>query len=102
LGVLDEESYDEVRELSATYRAHFGFPLIICARDVVVRYERVLATGWGRLANAPSVERATGLIEIAKIASYRFDDLVANANPIASARVERFEQLNGKTWGWTS
>ena len=94
LGALDEETYAEVRELAATYRHRFGFPLIVSARDVAARYERVLANGWNRLANAPSVERATALIEIAKIANYRFDDLVADANPIASARVARFEQLN--------
>jgi uric acid transporter len=94
LGSLDEETYAEVGELAAAYRERFGFPLIVCARDVVARYERVLATGWSRLANAPSVERATALIEIAKIANYRFDDLVADANPIASARVARFGQLN--------
>jgi 2-oxo-4-hydroxy-4-carboxy--5-ureidoimidazoline (OHCU) decarboxylase len=42
------------------------------------------------MANAPAVERASGLIEIAKIANYRFDELVANANPIASAQLGRF------------
>jgi OHCU decarboxylase len=94
LGSLDEETYTEVSELAAAYRERFGFPLIVCARDVEARYERVLATGWGRLANAASVERATALIEIAKIANYRFDDLVADANPIAAARVARFAQLN--------
>jgi uric acid transporter len=78
-----------VLELALAYRKHFGFPLIICAREVE-RYERVLASGWSRMANSPSVERAAGLIEIAKIANYRFDELVANANPIAAAHIERF------------
>jgi hypothetical protein len=36
---------------------------------------------------------AAALIEVAKIANHRFDDLVAEANPIASARTRRFEQL---------
>jgi OHCU decarboxylase len=92
LGTLDEDTHADVRELAAAYRARFGFPLIICARDVEARYERLLATGWGRLANSPSVERASALIEITRIANYRFDDLVADANPIAAARVARFEQ----------
>jgi 2-oxo-4-hydroxy-4-carboxy--5-ureidoimidazoline (OHCU) decarboxylase len=56
----------------------------------VERYERVLSGGWNRMANAPSVERSANLIEIAKIANYRFDELVANANPIATARLLRF------------
>ena len=42
------------------------------------------------MANAPRVERAANLIEIAKIANHRFDELVANANPIATARLMRF------------
>jgi hypothetical protein len=43
--------------------------------------------------HAPNQERATALIEVAKIANHRFDDLVADANPIHSARTQRFEQL---------
>jgi len=93
-GTLDDETRDEVRELAAAYRERFGFPLIVSARDVGDRYERVTATGWGRMANAPGVERATALLEIAKIANYRFDDLVADANPIASARVARYEEAD--------
>ncbi len=89
LGGLDNEEQNEVLELAQDYRKRFGFPLIVCAREVE-RYERVLASGWSRMANSPVVERAAGLIEIAKIANYRFDDLVANANPIASAHIERF------------
>lgn len=89
---LEDEDRGKVLELAKAYRQHFGFPLIVCAREVQ-RYERVLASGWGRMANAPSVERATGLVEIAKIANYRFDELVANANPIASAHPLSFTQL---------
>ena len=45
------------------------------------------------MENSPAQERAAALIEVAKIANHRFDDLVAEANPIASARTRRFEQL---------
>ncbi|CAM5774817.1 uracil-xanthine permease [Labrys miyagiensis] len=86
---LDSEDLGKVHELAVAYRKHFGFPLIVCAREVE-RYERVLANGWSRMANSPGVERASGLIEIAKIANHRFDRLVANANPIASAQVPQF------------
>jgi uric acid transporter len=86
---LDSDEHKDVLELAQAYRKHFGFPLIVCAREVE-RYERVLAHGWSRMANASAVERATALIEIAKIANYRFDELVANANPIAAAHIERF------------
>lgn len=94
LGGLDEETREDVRELAVAYREHFGFPLIVSARDVADRYARVLSSGWGRMANSPAVERGAALIEIARIANYRFDDLVADANPIASARVARFAQLD--------
>jgi OHCU decarboxylase len=87
---LEEGEHNEVLKLAQAYRAHFGFPLIVCAREVE-RYERVLATGWSRMANARAVERAAALIEIAKIANYRFDALVANANPIATAWTERLK-----------
>jgi OHCU decarboxylase len=91
LGSLGEDEHDEVRELARAYRRHFGFPLVVCARDVE-RYERVLAQGWSRLANAPAVERASAIVEAARIASYRFNDRVADANPIETARQIRFLQ----------
>jgi OHCU decarboxylase len=87
-GLMDQER-GEVLTLARAYRNRFKFPLIVCAREVD-RYERVLASGWHRLANSASVERAACLIEIAKIANYRFDELVANANPIASAQRDRY------------
>jgi uric acid transporter len=86
---LEQDEQNKVLELAVAFREHFGFPLIVCAREVE-RYERVLASGWSRMANSPAVERVAGLLEIAKIANYRFDELVANANPIATAHIERF------------
>jgi 2-oxo-4-hydroxy-4-carboxy--5-ureidoimidazoline (OHCU) decarboxylase len=47
---------------------------------------QLLEQGWRRLENSASQERAAALVEIAKIATNRFDDLVADANPIHSAR----------------
>ena len=43
------------------------------------------------MENSPTQEHAAALIEIAKIADHRFDDLVADANPIHSARNRRLE-----------
>ena len=48
-------------------------------------YQKVVDLGWARMGNSKAVEHATALIEIAKIANYRFDDLVADANPIQSS-----------------
>ena len=92
LSNLDEDDHNDVVDLAAAYREHFGFPLIICARETE-RFDRVLRNGWSRIDNSPAAERAFALIEIAKIANYRFDDLVADANPIAAARFSRLNEL---------
>jgi 2-oxo-4-hydroxy-4-carboxy--5-ureidoimidazoline (OHCU) decarboxylase len=89
LGFATEETHAGVGELARAYRAHFGFPLIICPREVE-RYERLLANGWLRLDNAPAIERAAALIEVARIAGYRFNALVADANPVSAARLAPF------------
>jgi hypothetical protein len=72
--------------------ATYGFPLVICARETS-HFDRVLRNGWLRMDNSPGAERAFALIEIAKIANYRFEDLVADANPIAAARFGRLDEL---------
>jgi 2-oxo-4-hydroxy-4-carboxy--5-ureidoimidazoline (OHCU) decarboxylase len=43
--------------------------------------------------NSAAKEHAAALMEIAKIANHRFDDLVTEANPIHTARTKRFDQL---------
>jgi xanthine permease len=92
LSNLDEDDHDDVVELSTAYREHFGFPLIICAKETE-RFDRVLHNGWSRMDNSLAAEKAFALIEIAKIVNYRFSDLVADANPIAAARFSRFSEL---------
>jgi OHCU decarboxylase len=86
---LGEEDDAAFREVTGAYRERFGFPLIVCVRDHASR-ERVLTEGRARLQNSPTQEHAASLIEIAKIAGHRFDDLVADANPIHSARTQRW------------
>lgn len=93
LSNLDEEDHQDVVSLAAAYREHFGFPLIICARETE-RFDRVLRNGWSRIDNSAATEKAYALIEVAKIANYRFTDLVANANPIAAARFGRLNELS--------
>ncbi len=87
---LAESEHEELAALTAAYRERFGFPLVTAVRDQG-SLDRVLAGGWARLANSPTQEHATALIEIAKIAAYRFDRLVANANPIHAARTRHVE-----------
>ena len=86
---LAEEDHAAFREVTTAYREKFGFPLIVCVRDNPSR-DRILDQGRARLQNSPTQEHAAALIEIAKIAGHRFDDLVADANPIHSARTQRY------------
>ncbi len=92
VGALVAEDHDSLQELAATYRERFGFPLIVSARDVD-RYDKVVDGGWARMANSAAAERAAALIEVAKILNHRFDEKVADANPIASARVKRAAEI---------
>ncbi len=82
---LGDIEHEELGSLTAAYRDRFGFPLIECVRDEA-SFAKVVEHGRARLDNSPAQEHAAALIEIAKIAGYRFDDLVAGANPIHSAR----------------
>lgn len=92
LSNLDENDHNDVVQLAQDYREHFGFPLVICARETE-HFDRVIKNGWARMDNSPGAERAFALIEVAKIANYRFTDLVADANPIAAARFSRINEL---------
>ena len=71
---LSPEEYAAFDQLNRAYRAGFGFPLIVCVRENTK--ETILASGKARLENAPAQERATALVEIAKIANLRLLDLV--------------------------
>jgi uric acid transporter len=82
---LAEQEHQELAALTAAYRDRFGFTLIMAVRDQA-NIEQLLRHGWERLNNSATQEHAAALIEIAKIATYRFDQLVAGANPIHSAR----------------
>src|SRR6476659_10012145 len=85
LTLLNDEDHDEFAQLTQAYRERFGFPLIVSVRDVEKR-DTILRNGWERMQNSPTQEHAAAMIEVAKIANHRFDDLVADANPILGAR----------------
>jgi OHCU decarboxylase len=89
---LADEDHEAFIKLTAEYEKKFGFPLIVCVRDSTGR-DQIFGQGEIRLHNSPTQEHAAALIEIAKIASHRFDDLVADANPIHAARLQRYENL---------
>ena len=85
LTMLNDEDHEEFAHLTEAYRDRFGIPLIVSVRDVEKR-NQILKSGWERMQNAPTQEFAAAVIEVAKIANHRFDDLVADASPILGAR----------------
>jgi uric acid transporter len=90
LNRLAEKEHEELAALTTAYRERFGFPLVTAVRDQE-SFDQILRHGWERLNNSPTQEHAAALIEIAKIATHRFDQLVADANPIHSARVPHLD-----------
>jgi uric acid transporter len=90
LNRLADKEHQELASLTAAYRDRFGFPLVTAVRDNE-SFDQVLRHGWERLNNSSTQEHTTAVIEIAKIATHRFDQLVADANPIHSARVPHLD-----------
>ncbi|TDW71051.1 2-oxo-4-hydroxy-4-carboxy-5-ureidoimidazoline decarboxylase [Kribbella pratensis] len=85
LTFLGDPERDQLAAITSEYEQRFGFPLVISVRDAE-SYDRIVEQGRERLGNCENQEHAAALLEIAKIAGYRFDDLVSDANPIHSAR----------------
>jgi OHCU decarboxylase len=85
LTFLPEPDRDELAAITAEYKDRFGFPLVISVRDAE-SFDRIVEQGRVRLGNCENQEHAAALLEIAKIAGYRFDDFLQDANPIHSAR----------------
>jgi OHCU decarboxylase len=76
---LDRLTPDEIatfQRSNAAYQERFDFPFVICAREN--KKESILAGFAARLGNTREQELATGLGEVAKIASLRLRDLVAD------------------------
>jgi len=90
LTLLNDEDHEQFAHLTEAYRERFGIPLVVSVRDVENR-NQILKSGWERMQNAPTQEHAAAVIEVAKIANHRFDDLVADASPILGARAVRME-----------
>ena len=82
---LAEPERDELTAITSEYVERFGFPLVISVRDAH-SFASILEEGRARLTNCETQEHAAALLEIAKIAGYRFDDYLQEANPIHSAR----------------
>ena len=71
---LTAEQLARFESANAVYRARFGFPFVICAREH--DQASILAALERRAANDRTAEIATALGEIAKIARLRLEDAV--------------------------
>ena len=74
LSRLSAEEVARFNAANAAYRARFGFPFVICAREN--KKAAILAGFDTRLGNTREQEIATALGEICKIAWYRLADAV--------------------------
>jgi OHCU decarboxylase len=73
---LSRTEFERFMHLNNAYQERFGFPLIIAVRVPGVTKESILTSGLGRLGNSAAQERATALVEVAKIANLRLADAV--------------------------
>ena len=92
VGELTDKEAEELRALGGTYRKKFGRPLIICVSNVVDR-KHLLESGWRRVEHSPAREARFALGEVIDIADLRFDQLVADANPMRAAWDAGVERL---------
>lgn len=75
LDSLTSEQFDRITWLTAAYRARFGFPFVVCAREHTP--DSIIAAAERRTESGPEEEEQTALSEIARIARLRLADLVA-------------------------
>ena len=75
LGNLTPEQAERITWLTTAYRARFGFPFVVCAREHTP--DSIIAAAEERTESEREREVATAMGEIAKIARLRLADLVA-------------------------
>ena len=89
---LTDEDLEAVRDLSARYQEKFGMPFVAFLGRTD-SFGKIIADGVRRLDHSPAHERRVALTEVAEIAGDRFGIMVADANPVGSAWIRKFESL---------
>jgi OHCU decarboxylase len=92
LTFLGEDEQRAFTEVNLAYHDKFGFPLIVAAREM--SSEQVLEQAWQRLDNSMRQEHAAALVEIAKIANHRLEDIVEDTRPMGSTRSASLQRLH--------
>lgn len=80
---LTPEQHAALTSLTAAYRARFGFPFVVCAREHTA--DSIIAAVRARGGADPDEEERTALAEIAKIARLRLRDLVDDGEDLSRA-----------------
>ena len=73
---LSTGARERLLALNAAYRARFGFPFVVCAREHTAA--SIIAAAERRLVNDAATEERTALGEVAKIARLRLADLAGD------------------------
>ena len=89
---LTDEDLEAVRDLSARYEEKFGMPFVAFLGRTD-SFAKIIENGVRRLDHSPAHERRVALTEVAEIAGDRFVIMVADANPVGSAWIRKFESL---------
>ena len=93
LGDFDPVKQEELRVLGKAYRERFNRPMIVCVSRIDSA-DQLLADGWRRVESSDLREMRVTLNEVIEIADNRFEAMVADANPIHSAWMRSFDQLD--------
>ncbi|HIW92397.1 MAG TPA: purine/pyrimidine permease [Candidatus Corynebacterium avicola] len=93
LDSMDDMEQEELRELSDTYLERFGLPFVMCLGRLDSR-SQIISEGVRRLENSPAQERLQLLGEVVEIANDRFNNMIADASPVASAWKSKFNHLD--------
>lgn len=89
---LTEEDAEALRDLADRYAEKFSMPFVayLARTD---SFTSIIEGGVRRLDHSREHERRVALTQVAEIAGDRFGIMVADANPIGSAWIRKFESL---------
>jgi len=77
---LSEREFELFTQSNDSYKAKFGFPFILCVRRHTK--DSILDVFARRLTNSPPHEERNALVEIGRIATLRFAELLADPVPL--------------------
>lgn len=89
---MDDVEQEQLRDLSDQYHQRFGMPFVACLGRMDSR-SQIVTEGLRRLENSPEQEHLQLLGEVVEISNDRFNNLIADANPVAAAWEAKFDHL---------